>query len=298
MLIRVLLLLAVSASSSIVTAQSSIVGALEDLPPRISGNQNRRAVRILFEKKGSAWEAFPSDCQTQECLSSVSAKYPREIVWTVAFDGKSLGQLTAVTPSEFHYYAGVGLQEITSPGVVPVVGTRSREFGGYTEAPVYRPLVTNSKPFVTDPDSWKRTQLSASALHDVRLQFRRHFGKLCQLGEDQTTMKPLPYRDDKVGIVQAYSSKTGWAVARLRLDHAVDCRDTEAGFEIDDSWFVIDPQQNIRHLDDGLWLVDAGDYDNDGQSELVFSINRDDQGGYEMFYDHFKKHAVFEYNYH
>jgi hypothetical protein len=47
-----------------------------------------------------------------------------------------------------------------------------------------------------------------------------------------------------------------------------------------------------------LWLVDAGDYDNDGKSELIFSINRENEGGYEIWYDSFKKHAIFKFNYH
>jgi len=51
-------------------------------------------------------------------------------------------------------------------------------------------------------------------------------------------------------------------------------------------------------LDSGLWLVDAGDYDNDGRSELVFSIDRDNEGGYELFHDGFQKRAVFNFNYH
>jgi hypothetical protein len=47
-----------------------------------------------------------------------------------------------------------------------------------------------------------------------------------------------------------------------------------------------------------MWLVDAGDYDNDGKSELVFSIDRYNRGGYELFYDDFKKRTIFEFGYH
>jgi len=47
-----------------------------------------------------------------------------------------------------------------------------------------------------------------------------------------------------------------------------------------------------------MWLVDAGDYDNDGKSEIVFSISRYNRGGYELFYDDFKGHTVFEFSYH
>ena len=47
-----------------------------------------------------------------------------------------------------------------------------------------------------------------------------------------------------------------------------------------------------------MWLVDAGDYDNDGKSEVLFSIAGYDRGGYELFYDDFQKHASFEFGYH
>lgn len=279
-------------------AQSPILGFLEDVPPFGSGTQHRRAVRVVFEKKGSEWQAFPSNCSDEQCLSSISVKYPLEIVWTVAFDGRSLGQITSTTPHRFGYYAEVGLQNITSTSFVPTVGDRSRQFGGQTDASVYRPLVTNSKPFVSDPEVWKRSPLSVEQIFRVRQAFRQHFGKLCQLAGDQTHLKPLEYTDEKLMVVSAYKAKTGWAIARVHLQGAIDCADTEAGFETDDSWFAVDTQMQVRHLGDGIWLVDAGDYDNDGHSELVFSINRDDSGGYELFYDQFKKHVVFQYIYH
>jgi hypothetical protein len=279
-------------------AQSTIIGVLEDVPPFVAGARDRWAVRVVFEKKGTEWQAFPSNCPDEQCLSSVASEFPREVVWNISFDGKSLGKVAATTPKRFDYYAEVGLQKITSQGPIPFVGVRSSEFGGYTDAAVFRPLVANSEPFVTDPDLWRRSRLSAISSLRLRQQFRRHYGELCRLGEDQTTLKPFPYGEDTIRIVQVYTSRDGWAVARLHLEGAIDCQDTEAGFEIDDGWFVINPQGEVRYLDAGMWLVDAGDYDNGGHSELIFAINRDNRGGYELFYDGFKKRAVFEYTYH
>jgi hypothetical protein len=34
------------------------------------------------------------------------------------------------------------------------------------------------------------------------------------------------------------------------------------------------------------------------KSELVFAIDRANEGGYELFYDDFKKHTVFQFYYH
>jgi hypothetical protein len=86
-------------------------------------------------------------------------------------------------------------------------------------------------------------------------------------------------------------------VAQLHLE-AIDCEDVEAGEDIEDPWFVVDSKISVRYLDSGMWLVDAGDYDNGGKSELVFSIHGENRGGYELFYDDFKKHAKFEFTYH
>jgi len=47
-----------------------------------------------------------------------------------------------------------------------------------------------------------------------------------------------------------------------------------------------------------MWLVDAGDYDSDGKSELVFSIDGYNRGGYKLFYDDFSRFATFEFGYH
>jgi hypothetical protein len=111
-------------------------------------------------------------------------------------------------------------------------------------------------------------------------------------------LEAFPYRDEDVLPVKVYRSKKEWVIVQLHLSEAIDCSDLEAGFGIDDPWFVSNPQKSIQYLDAGLWLVDAGDYDNDGRSELLFSIGRDNRGGYTIFYDDFKKHVSFEYSYH
>ena len=45
-------------------------------------------------------------------------------------------------------------------------------------------------------------------------------------------------------------------------------------------------------------LVDAGDYDNDGKSELVFSVSDYNLGAYALLHDNFRKHASFRFSYH
>ena len=298
MMRTVLVLITFTSSFLNAFGQRIVLGVLEDNPGHYVGEPNFRTVRAVFRKEGSDWRPFRSDCADQTCLKDVTSTYPNEVTWNIAFDGKDLGQVTTRTPKDFAWYADVGQQEIPSKVTVPTMGKRSSEFGGFSDAAVYRPLIANSQPYFKDPDTWKSVTVASEFTAALQQEFRKKFPKLCRLSQaDSSTLELLPYRNEEVKIVKAYASKTGWLVAHLHLE-AIDCQDVEAGFNIDDPWFVVDPKKSIRYLDSGMWLVDAGDYDNDGRSELVFSINRYNRGGYELFYDDFKQHALFEFSYH
>jgi hypothetical protein len=66
---------------------------------------------------------------------------------------------------------------------------------------------------------------------------------------------------------------------------------------IEKPWSYQDSDLGIKSLDKARWLVDAGDDDHDGRSELRFSIDDYDRGGNRLFYDHFEKRAVSEFSY-
>lgn len=285
----------------LIHAQSSgpgvILGVLEERPSDAGGTYVR-TVRMVFEKRGQDWVLSSAGCSQDDCLKNAASKYPGEIAWTIAFDGRHLGQVTTRIPDQSEGQSRMNVLSITGAGPAPTVGNRSAEFSGQLEAPVYRPLVAVSQPYFNDPDRWKPFRPSAERISSLRQAFRKQFPKLCRISKrDNTVLEPYPYASTSIHLIRAYASLTGWTIARLQLE-AIDCKDTEAGFDIDDPWFVVDPQGSVRYLESGLWLVDAGDYDNDGKSELLFSINRDNRGGYEIFYDNFQKRTVFAFSYH
>jgi hypothetical protein len=274
-----------------------ILGILEDVPGHSAGQPNLRSVRIVFQKIGGAWQAFPSDCPDQSCMEKAASAYPQQIAWTIAFDGRDLGQVTGRTPKEFESYSGLGRQEIAAQGAVPTIGKRSREYSGWPDSPAYRPLIANSQPYFKDPETWKPNPLSPKLIAVLRQEFRKKFPKVSNCTKQSPdNEKAWPYPDEDVKILKAYSSANHWTIAQMRLD-GYRC-DGPADDAFIDQWFVIDPAKQISSLGQGMWLVDAGDYDNDGKSELVFSINGYNRGGYELFYDDFKKRAVFEFSYH
>lgn len=137
-----------------------LVGVLEDVPGTFAGESNTRRVRVAFRKVGDRWEAFESNCPDEACLNAAPAKFPSQVTWTIAFDTRNLGVVTAETPRLFDLYGHIGLQTISSGQRVPTVGKRSRDYSGFLDDPVYRPLVAVSQPNVTDPDQWKRGSIS------------------------------------------------------------------------------------------------------------------------------------------
>ena len=62
--------------------------------------------------------------------------------------------------------------------------------------------------------------------------------------------------------------------------------------------FAIGADGETRYLGPGLILVDAGDYDGNGTSELVMSLSRYNRGGYVLFSNTFIEEARFEFGYH
>src|SRR5213593_414173 len=78
--------------------QKIISGVLEDVPGHYAGQANFRGVRVLFQKNGNDWQPFRSQCPDQDCLRTITSEYPAQVTWTISFDGRDLGQVSARTP--------------------------------------------------------------------------------------------------------------------------------------------------------------------------------------------------------
>ncbi len=288
-----------SALFSLQHDENVILGILEDNPGRYQGDSNFRAVRAVFRKDVEEWRAFQSSCPDQPCLKTLVADYPREINWTITFDGKSLGEVRTRAPQEFKHYADIGLEEIAGGGQVPSVGKPSLNNAGYGGGDVLRPLVAVSAPNYLDPDLWKPAKLPAEMVAAARREFRKKFAKATNCNNpDENKQRSWQYRDEDISVNKAYASQTHWSLVELKLTGWRCDGPEDDGGPFDGHWYVMEPGGAIRFLDTGMWLVDAGDYDNDGKSEVIFAIVGDDIGGYKIFYDDFKKQASFKYIFH
>jgi hypothetical protein len=268
---------------------------LEDVPGVYTGESNSIKVRALFSHNDAGWVAYQSDCPNQECLKSVTKQYPREVTWFVTLDGQQIGKVVGRTPDVFPFYSHVGLRAIVD-GKVPVVGEPSYEFGNFSAERLHRPLITVSKPSFKDPAGWKRTKVTPQILTQALSAFRSKVPHVCKEGPSEAL---VPFRYTKTNLnIRAHRSSRGALVMTIRLEGAYECDGGEGEGSLNTQTFAVTEAGDLRFLGEGLLLVDAGDYDNDGQSELLFSISSYNRGGYVLFSSAKIELARFEFGYH
>ncbi|HLY97750.1 MAG TPA: hypothetical protein VKT33_01665 [Candidatus Angelobacter sp.] len=279
------------------SGQTVILGVLEDFPGSPPEYPGHRSVRVVFRKNEHDWQSYFNACSARDCRNKTATDYPVEMRWTITFDGRNLGQLSSHMSKQLEFDSSKGEQQIASEGSVPTIGNRLSEFGTFLNDTAYRPLVAVSQPYFKDPDMWKRTHLSADMATLAFRDFHKKLPKLCKTdAKSESGVSPFPYRNTDLKTGKVYASKAGWLLIELKID-AIEC-DDESGRSIDNQWFVITPTREVHFLGEGMWLVDAGDYDNDGKSEVMFCIDQYNRGGYKLFYDDFKKQTIFEFHYH
>jgi hypothetical protein len=287
--------------------QPILLGILEDVPAQTAGSwgalPNLPGIRLVFEKRDGEWRAFPPYCGKNETC------YPRHAVtWTITFDGGFRGQVTglpvqAPARGEPRWY---GEEHQKTLGPVPTVGRRAQEFSGWLWQPLFRPLVACSRPYYRDPDAWKPSPASHYQVGAMIAQYRRRFPQKLESCKERGHDESWRPRDGDFQLTKSYASRSGYLVAGLYLEAQCDDliidpsqADPFTGADpFTPQWYLLTPEGEISFLGQNLRLLDAGDYDDDGQSEVVFSVEGYNLGGYAIFYDHFAKKAVYQFHYH
>lgn len=272
-------------------------GMVEDVPGVYYGEGHSTKVRVLFSYKAKKWKAYKSDCGDSDCLSNVTNTYPKEVTWFIGLDGRQVGKVTAKTPKKFEFYAHIGHQNIVE-GKAPVIGKATNEFSGFAGDMVHRPLVAVSKPDFQDPQRWKRYQPTPELAKQTLQIMRKHAPAFCKEGKNETS--PLiPYRLEQGDLnIRSHKSTDGSLLLTVSVKDAYYCEGGAGNGWYDVQTFAIDAAGGAHYLGPGLILVDAGDYDGDGASEIVMSLSRYNRGGYVLFSSAFVEEARFEFSYH
>jgi len=252
--------------------------------------------RALFRHRGDQWIAL-----THPEASEAAERSQR--AWVVAFDGRSLGSVLTVDTGYHSKYA----ENYTRDHVLPLVPHRSvpriinvdKAFEGWSSCmhrPA-RPLVLVSLPHFRDPQHWRRFQPDSSGRQALFGRFRAAVDTVvvCPNGDDKPA-QVWRYGPSDLVFDKSYQDTLGHSLLALRLKQPPNACEFTAGPVWSGHWFLAG--HDTLYLASQLELVDAGDYDADGQSEVLFWHSGYNEDGYTLFYDHWRQRVDYWWSYH
>ena len=280
-------------STRVTSAEIIYVGILDDAREEMAnwepGVANQRLIRPAFEKVGSAWHLVDH--------SSI----PHQMTWTVAFDGKNLGQIESkaipgvVTREKSEGFL-TQVQTLTTPSAsVPAIGTPSAAYAGLMSmgpGKMRRPPVVVSRPNVRDPDGWKRFSPLPDRIETlVRAAFRRDLPHVNRCKEE-VAQHDWRFPDSSLGFPVAYASNKGSFLVEAELD-AGNCGYVDDPDDpLSGPWYFVSVEGSVRRIGSFMSVLDAGDYDGCGRSELVFFLSQpEDTDGFVLYDSDLRKQA-------
>jgi hypothetical protein len=279
-----------------------LIGVLEDDRSELvnwkKGPSKNRVIRPLFEKKGDEWK--------------ISTFHPEEIQWTIAFDGKNFGSVKSRPNTKNSSLDTDTHVPMPQHGQALTIGKPSEDFSGWQRTLFNRPLVLVSKGNFKDPDEWKPFQPTEDQIRVFISTFRIEYPKVLNCNENEEPLHdPWPYKDSDINISKVYRSNKADLLVEMFLKGG-KCGINDGPFQ--QQLFLFRSDKSTTHITlesrkrqlrktgkDDLWsliLVDAGDYDGDGKSEVVFFLSGYNEDGYAMFYDSFQKSVMWTWSYH
>lgn len=277
------------------------IGLLDDAREEMvnwkPGVASERLIRPAFVKSQSGWRQVES------------ASIPARMNWTVAFHGKNIGRLKSEAipstsrPNQGHTEYLTAVQAIVTPSIaVPSVGVPSEKYSPMGMGPTKgrRPLVVVSKPYTSDPDGWKRLSRPPDAVEAlVRAAFRRAFPHTFRCRDEKIVQHNWKFPNSSLKLPTIYASNKGTFLVETSLDAGncgyVDDPDDQGS----SPWFFVMADGQSRRIGAFMSLLDAGDYDSDGRSELIFILNQpEDTDGFVLFDADLNKQASLLWTYH
>ncbi len=284
-------LIAVGSAQAPSKEEHIYVGILE---PRVSeapipNDLNRFRVRVAFQFLNGRWGSMPHNPSSVESLANLPKLYPSKLAWTVALAGKKVGAVNSVQSSSYTLYSEVGIQELTPDSRPPAVRGAFQTWMGSSN---FRPLVAISRPNYSDPDRWKPIR----PLPPLSQQARTAFRKAIALDLSCEDKPSRGYPDEDIQLRKAYRSGRGDMLLALRANPAKNpCGVSDGAWN--SVWFLI-RNAEFHLIGSELTLVDAGDYNGDGTSEVIFHLSAYNRDGYVLLDLRDVSKTDFDWSYH
>jgi hypothetical protein len=253
-------------------AWTSWVGVLEDWPVTTDEKQEpsnsvqyEARVRPLFIRVDSQkWQAAPRPGE-----ANPAAPLPKAFSWDVCFSGRGEGQLTAMLIAD-------GMPTTTPPYILrsedraPWRTRRSSDYAGWLPTPVYKPilLMSSLNSSCKDPEKWKQAgaEKAKAKIPAMIATLREKFATA------EPGFSPYEFNDKNVKVFRS------WVSPKQGLYVALKTKIKDSPIET----FRLSPDGLVSYLGRDMMLVDSGDFDGDGATELLFKRRAEKKDIYEL----------------
>jgi len=256
--------------------------------------------RIIIMKDDTMWKSLIEEGGAYKIDTNIL-----NMKWDVLFNGKEIGSICSLKLRDLKYSYQISAYEIIDTFNVSKIEKDKELFENFIGIPKYRPIIMVS---ASHPTSIKLIDGSLLKVEKNKLikKFRSLIKEVFICDNVAAPGKKYIYRDDDVEIPLVYTIPKLGRIIKMRLSRKLmkcDFSDQEYWSEI---WFLLRKDGNITFLDPNLsgqsaiylMVVDAGDYDNDGKIDIVFSISAYNLGGYILFYNDCKESISAMWHYH
>jgi hypothetical protein len=267
------------------------------------------SLRIVFQKNDTGWTPVcpskPEYSRPQDCHFS---NPENERTWDVIYRGRIVGQVKTSGWRNGRFYKNAGLLRIVSEPV-PRVGSRSKEFAGWVDRDVYRPLVALISPAKAKSDRWKEVPSTRGDLNTVWPPFAKIIKEIpnCEFAEPgRPTGKPAPLKSQNVEVFRVLVSGRGDRLIGARVKATNEDKYSGCGGFTSDLWFFSRKKSTVLPLVAGSlkgWRfafapIDFGDFDGNASPEGLFWFSGYNEDGYVLFTENFQKSVRFAWLYH
>lgn len=239
------------------------------LKQEIKTNQQYEArARPLFVRVDkNPWQAAP-----QPKDQNPSIALPKAFSWDICIAGRSDGQLTAML-SNIEGKPNTPPYLLRADDRAPWRTKRSADYAGWLETPVYKPILLKSSlsSGCNDPQKWRQAGSEKSRPHLKKLISELNK----KMAEPTNHTDFYQFNEKDVRIHRTWvSPKHGLIVALQTIPKS---RKTET--------FRIMQNNEAHHLGSDMMLIDAGDFDGDGETEMLFKRHIDKKDIYDLYSD-------------
>jgi hypothetical protein len=276
----------VQIETSALVIETPTIAMAEDVPSEAPGDPGKVAVHVAFFRSSEGWLAVGIP--------------PKSAQWFICSNRRTAGRLESrLRSNPIPISNQRWIHEPASEQRLMFAGERSPLFAGWRGGNVFRPMVLNSSERCEDPEHWRPHENPRPLVPKIEVTLREEVKNIYDC-DTKGRHIPFEFRMSDLIVNEAFVSDSGASVltVSVRQPAGLLARCELLGPEWKSHTMAITSQGNVIHIGSGLRLVDAGDYDGDGRSEVVFQSNDYNLDGYLLAYDSFKRFAVFRWSYH